>query len=134
MASMCSVQYKIFRLSFHPASHLKNMDKWPDVQEKRWGRRHAQVSSLVGPRSTRFNQGQGSISMGMIVRMTSSFPRRTTTRKVVSFLIAVLTSVAEEICSPLMEIMTSCSLSPPLQNKQRRIGRDLRNSTREDED
>lgn len=73
------------------------------------------VSSLVGPRSS---QCQGSISMGMIVRMTSSLPLRTTTRKLESFFMDVLTSVAEEIRWPLMEMMTSCSLSPPLQNRQ----------------
>ena len=59
-------------------------------------------------------KGQGSISMGSMVRMVSSLPRRTTTLSVASLLMAALTSVAVAIRWPLMEMMTSCSLRPPL--------------------
>ncbi len=95
------------------------------------GQRTHPVSSLVGLTHTSSVQGQGSMSMGMIVRMTSSLPRRTTTRKLVSFLTAALTSVAEEIRWPLIEMMTSCSLSPPLQKRQRRGKKHLRRETTE---
>lgn len=70
-------------------------------------------------------KGQGSISTGTIVRIASSLPRRTTTFRVSSFLIAALTSDAVEILWPLMEMMTSCSLSPPLKEQMKRL---LRNS------
>lgn len=64
-------------------------------------------------------QGQGSISMGTIVRIASSFPRRTTTFKVLSFFTVALTSVADEILCPLMEMITSCCLSPPLKDRRK---------------
>lgn len=63
---------------------------------------------------------QGSISMGTTVRMASSLPRRTTILKVSSLFMAALTSFADEILWPLMEMMTSCSLSPPLEDRRRR--------------
>lgn len=87
----------------------------------RWGRGHRWWVHWWG----RWAPAQGSISMGMIVRMTSSLPRRTTTRKLVSFLMAALTSVAVEMRWPLMEIMTSCSLSPPLQKRQDKRGKEF---------
>lgn len=58
--------------------------------------------------------------MGTTVRIASSLPRRTTTLKVPSRLMAALTSVAVEILWPLMEMMTSCSLSPALEERRRR--------------
>lgn len=70
-------------------------------------------------------EGQGSISMGTTVRITSSFPRRTTMLKLPSFLMTALTSLADEILWPFIEMMTSCSLSPPLQeNRRRKLSKD----------
>ncbi len=57
---------------------------------------------------------QGSISSGTMVRMTSSLPRLTTVRSVSSLFMAVLTSLAEVIRSPLMLMMTSLSRRPAL--------------------
>lgn len=69
--------------------------------------------------------GQGSISSGMIVRMTSSLPRRTTALRLSSLLMAVLTSLADVILCPLMLIMTSLSFRPPLEIKQEEVKIDL---------
>lgn len=116
---MCSVQSKFSGRDFHPASHFKNTDYWPDDPRGGGAKGTHPVSSLAaGWMSSSSVHGQGSISIGMIVRMMSSFPRRTTTRKLLSFLMIALTSVAVEIRWPLMEMMTSCSLSPPLQKRQ----------------
>lgn len=75
--------------------------------------------NLTPAPAVRFLTSQGSSSIGTTVRMASSLPRRTTTFNVSSFLTAALTSVAVEIRWPLIEMMTSCSLSPPL--KKRRL-------------
>lgn len=58
--------------------------------------------------------GQGSISSGTMLRMTSSLPRLTTVRSVSSCFMAALTSLAEVIRSPLMLMMTSLSCRPAL--------------------
>lgn len=59
-------------------------------------------------------RGQGSISSGTMLRMTSSLPRLTTVRRVSSCFMAALTSLAEVIGSPLMLMMTSFSWRPAL--------------------
>lgn len=52
--------------------------------------------------------------------MVSSLPLRTTMFRVLSFLMTSLTSLAETTDCPLMLIMTSFSLSPPLQHRGKR--------------
>lgn len=62
----------------------------------------------------------GSISSGMMVRITSSLPRLTTVRRMLPALIISLTSLDEEICSPLMLMMTSLSWSPALSHMKKK--------------
>lgn len=52
--------------------------------------------------------------------MVSSLPLRTTMCRVLSFLMTSLTSLAETTDCPLMLMMTSFSLSPPLQHRGKR--------------
>lgn len=68
-------------------------------------------------------RGQGSISSGMMVRMTSSLPRLTTVRSVSSRFMAALTSLAEVIRSPLMLMMTSLSCRPALPPRKKSEGK-----------